>query len=122
MNQVTVTLPDGSLKTVAGGMSVGDFIATQIGAGLAKAAIAAKFDGELVDLSRTIDRDLSLEVVTQKSREPLMSATKAASPNALSSCEGITSPSAVTTTPLAHSGTSVMATGQSLRSPSTVTR
>ncbi|MBR2978991.1 MAG: threonine--tRNA ligase [Myxococcaceae bacterium] len=71
MNQVTVTLPDGTLKTVSGGMSVGDFIATQIGVGLAKAAIAAKFDGELVDLSRAIDRDLSLEVVTQKTREGL---------------------------------------------------
>ena len=71
MSQVNVTLPDGSQKAVDAGTTIGEFIASQIGAGLLKAAIVAKVDGELSDLSRTLDADASLEVVTNKSKEGL---------------------------------------------------
>ncbi|HEY3452845.1 MAG TPA: threonine--tRNA ligase [Myxococcales bacterium] len=66
MAQVNVTLPDGSKKQVEAGIRVDEFVKTQIGAGLAKAAVIAKLDGAPVDLSRTIDKDVSLEVVTNK--------------------------------------------------------
>jgi threonyl-tRNA synthetase len=68
---VKVTLPDGSQKEAPRGTSVLDFVRTQIGAGLAKAAYLAKLDGEPVDLSRALDRDVKLEVVTTKSPEAL---------------------------------------------------
>jgi threonyl-tRNA synthetase len=68
---VKVTLPDGSAKEVAAGTTVLDFVKTAIGAGLAKAAYVAKLDGQPVDLSRPIDRDVRLEVVTTKSPEAL---------------------------------------------------
>ncbi len=68
---VKVTLPDGSQKEVARGTTVLEFVKTQIGAGLAKAAYVAKLDGEGVDLSRTLDKDARLEVVTTKNPEAL---------------------------------------------------
>jgi threonyl-tRNA synthetase len=68
---VKVTLPDGSQKEAARGTTVLDFVKTAIGAGLAKAAYVAKLDGEPVDLSRPLDRDAKLEVVTTKNPEAL---------------------------------------------------
>ena len=68
---VKVTLPDGSQKDVARGTTVLDFVRTSIGAGLAKAAYIAKLDGEPVDLSRKLEKDAKLEVVTTKSPEAL---------------------------------------------------
>src|SRR5512137_839322 len=68
---VKVTLPDGSAKEVPRGTRIIDFVREQIGAGLAKAAYVARLDGEPVDLSRAIDRDGKLEVVTTKSPEAL---------------------------------------------------
>jgi threonyl-tRNA synthetase len=68
---VKVTLPDGSAKDVARGTTILDFVRTSIGAGLAKAAYFAKLDGQPVDLSRALDRDARLEVVTTKSPEAL---------------------------------------------------
>ncbi|HET9552594.1 MAG TPA: threonine--tRNA ligase [Anaeromyxobacteraceae bacterium] len=68
---VKVTLPDGSQKEAPRGTSVLDFVKTQIGVGLAKAAYFAKLDGSPVDLSRALDRDAKLEVVTTKSPEAL---------------------------------------------------
>jgi threonyl-tRNA synthetase len=68
---VKVTLPDGSQKETPRGTTVLDFVKTSIGAGLAKAAYIAKLDGEPVDLSRKLDRDAKLEVVTTKSAEAL---------------------------------------------------
>jgi threonyl-tRNA synthetase len=70
-DSVKVTLPDGSAKEVARGTPVIDFVRTQIGAGLAKAAYFAKLDGAPVDLSRPIEADARLEVVTTKSPEAL---------------------------------------------------
>ncbi|MDR0965601.1 MAG: threonine--tRNA ligase [Myxococcales bacterium] len=71
MDQVTITLPDGKQKSVPKGMSIGEFISTQIGTGLAKVSLAAKLDGELVDLSCPIEQDASLEVVTNKTQQGL---------------------------------------------------
>ena len=68
---VKVTLPDGSQKEVARGTTVLDFVKTSIGAGLARAAYVAKLDGQPVDLSRPLDRDAKLEVVTTKNPEAL---------------------------------------------------
>ena len=68
---VKVTLPDGSQKEAPRGATVLDFVKTSIGPGLAKAACFAKLDGEPVDLSRKLDRDAKLEIVTTKSPEAL---------------------------------------------------
>ena len=70
-DSVKVTLPDGSQKEALRGTTVLDFVRTGIGAGLARAAYFAKLDGEAVDLSRKLDRDARLEVVTTKSPEAL---------------------------------------------------
>ncbi len=56
MSQVTVTLPDGSSRTVPSGSLVRD-VAGQISPGLAKAALAGVVDGKLVDLTFPIERD-----------------------------------------------------------------
>ncbi len=71
MSSVTVTLPDGSQKQTAAGTPIGEFVRDSIGPGLAKAAILAKIDGTSVDLSRTLDRDTRLEIVTTKAPEAL---------------------------------------------------
>jgi threonyl-tRNA synthetase len=68
---VKVTLPDGSQKEAARGITVLDFVKLHIGAGLAKAAYLAKLDGRPVDLTRTIDADARLEVITTKNPEAL---------------------------------------------------
>ena len=52
--QITVTLPDGSSREYDRGTTPAD-VAASIGAGLAKAALAAKVDGEWVDLTRPIE-------------------------------------------------------------------
>ena len=68
---VKVTLPDGSQKEAARGITVLDFVKLHIGAGLAKAAYIARLDGVPVDLTRTIEADARLEVVTTKNPEAL---------------------------------------------------
>ncbi len=60
-----ITLPDGSVREVAPGSTPAD-IAAAIGPGLAKAALAAKVDSELVDLSRPFTADAQLALVTAK--------------------------------------------------------
>jgi threonyl-tRNA synthetase len=67
---ITITLPDNSKKSFDNPPSVRD-VAASIGAGLAKAALAGKVDGKLVDLSRTVDHDAHVEIVTEKSPEAL---------------------------------------------------
>ncbi len=62
---VRLTLPDGSVREVVAGTTAGD-VARSIGAGLAKAALAARLDGELVDLERPISGDANLAIVTAK--------------------------------------------------------
>jgi threonyl-tRNA synthetase len=65
-DQVTITLPDGSQKSVPQGTTIADFVRTQIGPGLAKSALYAKYDDAEVDLSRRLDHDGKLAVVTPK--------------------------------------------------------
>ena len=67
---VQITLPDGSLREYPGPVSVAD-VALSIGAGLAKAALAGKLDGHLVDTSHTITRNASLAIVTAKEADGL---------------------------------------------------
>ncbi len=67
---IQITLPDGSVRSAAAPLSIGEFAAS-IGPGLAKAALAGKIDGRLVDLSHPIDRDVRLEIVTDKHPDAL---------------------------------------------------
>jgi len=67
---VSITLPDGSQKQFENAPTVQD-VAASIGAGLAKAALAGKVDGKLVDTSFKIDHDAKLEIVTEKSADAL---------------------------------------------------
>src|SRR5438105_5133461 len=70
MSQVTVTLPDGSQRTLAAGSPVRD-VAEGISPRLAQAALAGVVDGKLVDLSFPLNADASVRVVTDKSPEAL---------------------------------------------------
>jgi threonyl-tRNA synthetase len=65
-----IRLPDGSQKSFSGPVTAAE-VAQSIGAGLARAALAAKVDGKLVDLSATIEKDADLAIVTPKSPEGL---------------------------------------------------
>jgi len=67
---INITLPDGSQKHFENPPTVQD-VAASIGAGLAKAALAGKVDGKLVDTSFKIDRDAKIEIVTEKSPDAL---------------------------------------------------
>src|SRR5271170_4608513 len=65
-----ITLPDGSHKRFEHPITVAD-VAQSIGPGLAKAALAGKLNGELVDTSVLIDRDATLSIVTDRDPEGL---------------------------------------------------
>ncbi|MDH4284100.1 MAG: threonine--tRNA ligase, partial [Gallionellaceae bacterium] len=65
-----ITLPDGSQRSFAQPVTVAE-IAQSIGAGLARAALAGKVDGQLVDTSHLISSDASLAIVTDKDAEGL---------------------------------------------------
>ena len=67
---LNVTLPDGSRREFPGSVSVAA-VAAAIGAGLAKAAIAGRVDGRLVDTSHIVDRDAQLAIVTDKDADGL---------------------------------------------------
>src|SRR5437773_7453454 len=71
MSQVTVTLPDGSQRTLPAGSPVRD-VAEGISPRLAQAALAGVVDGKLVDLSFPLNADASVRIVTDKSPEALM--------------------------------------------------
>ena len=65
-----ITLPDGSKREFEGPVTVAQ-IAASIGAGLARAALAGRVDGKLVDLSETVDHDASVAIITGKDEEGL---------------------------------------------------
>ncbi len=65
-----VTLPDGSARQFDSAVSIHD-IAADIGPGLAKAALAGKVDGKLVDTSYVVDRDAQVAIVTDRDEEGL---------------------------------------------------
>ena len=70
MSQVTITLPDGSVRSVPAGTPVRG-IAEEISPNLAKAALAGVVDGKVVDLTYPLDRDAAVRIVTDKSPEAL---------------------------------------------------
>ncbi len=70
MSQINITLPDQKQLQAEAGTTLLEVI-QQIGAGLARAAIAAEYNGKLLDLSGTIHEDGNLKVITAKSPEAL---------------------------------------------------
>jgi threonyl-tRNA synthetase len=70
MNEITVTLPDGTSRRVPAGTTASD-IAAEISPRLAKAALAAVVDDRLVDLARPLDHDVRVRIVTADSPEAL---------------------------------------------------
>ncbi len=62
---VSVTLPDGSKRSYDNPLTIAE-VALSIGSGLAKAALAGRIDGVVVDTSTLIDRDVQLSIVTAK--------------------------------------------------------
>jgi len=67
---VKVTLPDGKVLEVQQGTTAGE-VAGMIGPRLQKAAVAAKLNGQVVDLMRPIEEDAKLEILTEKNPEAL---------------------------------------------------
>ena len=68
---IQITLPDGSKRDYeASSVTVAD-VALSIGAGLAKAALAGKVDGKVVDTSFSIDKDSALSIITAKDADGL---------------------------------------------------
>ncbi len=67
---ISLTLPDGSVRQFDHPVS-GKELAASIGAGLAKAALAVRIDGEMKDLASLIDRDASVSIVTARDEDAL---------------------------------------------------
>jgi lipopolysaccharide export system protein LptA len=65
---ITLRLPDGSSKSFPGPVTVAE-IASSIGAGLARAALAGKVNGKLVDTSYRVESDAEVTIITPKSPE-----------------------------------------------------
>ena len=63
-----ITLPDGSRREFDHPVTIAE-VAQSIGPGLAKAALAGKVDGRLVDTSHLVDTDVALGIVTDKDPE-----------------------------------------------------
>jgi threonyl-tRNA synthetase len=70
MSQVTITLPDGSSRSLPAGAPVRD-VAESISPRLAQAALAGVVDGKLVDLTYPLKQDASVRIVTDRSPEAL---------------------------------------------------
>ncbi len=67
---IAISLPDGSRREFPGPVTVAE-VAASIGPGLAKAALAGKVDGRLVDVSHRIETDAALAIVTDRDPEGL---------------------------------------------------
>ncbi len=67
---VNIRLPDGSSRPFPGPVTVAE-IAQSIGAGLARAALAGRVDGKLVDTSFRVERDADVAIVTDKDKDGL---------------------------------------------------
>lgn len=70
MSEIKITLPDGSVKEFPSGSSTKD-VAASIAKSLEKAGLAGKFNGELVDYTRPLHEDGTLEIVTEKHEDAL---------------------------------------------------
>ena len=68
---IQITLPDGSKRDYPGPVTVGE-VAASIGAGLAKAALAGKVDGKVMDTSFTLAHDSALSIITAKDADGLV--------------------------------------------------
>ena len=68
MSEIQITLPDDSIKQVEQGTTSGE-IARSIGEGLFRASIAAKVNGDLVDLQAPLDTSTRIEILTNKNPE-----------------------------------------------------
>lgn len=68
MSEIQITLPDDSIKQVEQGTTSGD-IARSIGEGLFRASIAAKVNGDIVDLQSPLDKSTMVEILTNKNPE-----------------------------------------------------
>src|SRR2546421_8167021 len=64
----TIRLPDGSSKSFPNPVTVAE-VAQSIGAGLARAALAGKVNGKLVDMSTRIESDSDLQIITERDPE-----------------------------------------------------
>lgn len=70
MSEIKITFPDGAVKDFPAGSSTKE-IAESISKGLAKKALAGKFNGELVDLIRPLESDGSIEIITPDHEDAL---------------------------------------------------
>src|SRR5690606_32673311 len=70
MSTINITLPDGAVRKVEAGTTL-EAVAASIGPGLAKAAVAGKIDGKLVDLYTPVTADAAVEIVTLDSPDGL---------------------------------------------------
>src|SRR5579872_2838929 len=70
MDTIQITLPDGAVREVARGTTPAE-IAHQISSRLAKEALVARTDGELVDLSRPLEQNTQLAILTAKDADSL---------------------------------------------------
>lgn len=70
MSEIKITLPDGSVKEFPAGSSTKD-VAASIAKSLEKAGLAGKFNGKLVDYTRPLHEDGTLEIVTEKHEDAL---------------------------------------------------
>ena len=70
VDNIRVTLPDGAVLEMPRGSTPKE-VAERIGPRLAQAALAARVDGQIVDLSRPLEHDVRLEIITEKSPEAL---------------------------------------------------
>ena len=68
MSEVSVRLPDGKTLTMPHGSTVLD-VAEAIGPGLAKAALAGRIDGQLVDLRLPLEGEIAIEIVTSRDED-----------------------------------------------------
>ncbi len=67
---ISITLPDGSQRQFDNPVSIFD-IANDIGAGLARAALAGKVNGKLVDTNHIVDNDANVAIITERDEEGL---------------------------------------------------
>ena len=68
MKMINITLPDSSIKTFENPISVED-LSKSIGAGLAKATVAGKVNGNLVDAVDLLESDCSVEIIKDQDQE-----------------------------------------------------
>ena len=65
-NMIKITLPDGSSREVESGTTPADIAPPILAPGLAKAALAARIDGEVRDIMRPLEADAELALITSK--------------------------------------------------------